>query len=120
MKLPLHLDWMAMIDPSRYVGNYQVGPGHFIRIFPAPHVPLVLSFDTRSGQIRVFLPRSEADFVCGPEYDTFHPVDVAIHFTTNQLGQFTALQWKPKNAPGMVGTRTEVLPEEEVSFTNGD
>jgi pimeloyl-ACP methyl ester carboxylesterase len=120
MKLPFHLDCMARIDPSRYAGNYQVGPGHFIRIFPAPHVPLVLSFDTRSGQIRVLLPRSEADFVCGPDYDTFYPVDVAIHFITNQLGQFTALQWKPKNAPAMVGTRIKALQEDEVSFTNGN
>jgi pimeloyl-ACP methyl ester carboxylesterase len=119
-KLPFHLDLMARIDPSGYVGNYQVGPGHFIRIVPAPPVPFVLSFDTRSGQIRVLLPRSEADFVCGPEYDTFHPVDVAIHFITNQPGQFTALQWKPENAPAMVGTRIKALQEDEVSFTNGN
>jgi pimeloyl-ACP methyl ester carboxylesterase len=120
MKLPFHQDLVARIDPFIYVGNYEVGPGHFIRIFPAPHVPLVLSFDTWSGQIRVLLPRSEADFVCGPKYDIFQPVDVAIHFITNQLGQFTILQWKPKNAPVLVGTRIQALSEEEVSFTNGD
>ena len=119
MKLPFHLNLMARIDPSGYAGNYQVGPGHYVRIFPAPHAPLLLSLDTRSGQIRVLLPRSEADFVCGPEYDTFYPVDIAVHFITNQPGQFTALQWKPKNAPAMVGTRIKALPEDEVSFTNG-
>ena len=109
MKLPFHLDLMARIDPSRYVGNYQVGPGHFIRIVPAPYVPLLLYFDTRSGQIRVLLPRSGTDFVSGPEYDTFHPVDVAIHFITDQLDQVTALQWTPKNAPASVGTRISAL-----------
>jgi uncharacterized protein len=120
MKLPLHLDLMARIDPSGYVGNYQVGPGHYIKIFPAPYVPLLLSFDARSGQIRDLLPRSEADFVSGPEYDTFYPVDVAVHFITNQPGQFTALQWKLQNAPATVGTRITALPEDEVSFTNGE
>jgi hypothetical protein len=120
MKLPFHLYWMTKIDPSEYTGNYQVGPGHFIRISPAWHVPSLLSFDTQSGQIRVLLPRSGADFVSGPEYDTFSPVDVAVHFIANPLGQFTTLQWKPENAPALVGTRIKALPEDEVSFTNGN
>jgi pimeloyl-ACP methyl ester carboxylesterase len=47
-------------------------------------------------------------------------VDVAIHFITNQPGQFTALQWKPENAPALVGTRIKALQEDEVSFTNGN
>ncbi len=31
-KLPFRLDSMAKIELSRYVGTYQFGPGHFIRI----------------------------------------------------------------------------------------
>jgi dipeptidyl aminopeptidase/acylaminoacyl peptidase len=49
-----------------------------------------------------------------------YPVQAAIHFTTNQLGQITALQWKAKNAPALVASRTKALQEKEVSFTNGD
>jgi pimeloyl-ACP methyl ester carboxylesterase len=119
MKLPFHLALMAQVDPSRYQGYYQVGPEHFISIFPAPHVPLLLSLDARSGQIRVLLPRSQADFSGGSEYDTFYPVAVSVHFATNQLDQFTTFQWKPKNSPTLVGARIKALPEEEVLFTNG-
>jgi pimeloyl-ACP methyl ester carboxylesterase len=117
MKLPFRLDLMAKIDPSRYTGIYQVGPGHFIRI--APDIVSLFSFDTQSGQIRFLLPRSGTDFVCGPGVNTY-PVEAAIHFTTNQLGHVTAMQWKPENAPALVGTPIKALPEDEVSFTNGE
>jgi pimeloyl-ACP methyl ester carboxylesterase len=120
MKLPFHLNLTARIDASRYVGDYQVGPGHFIRIIPAsPEPGVLLSFDTWSGQIRVLLARSEADFVSGSDYDTYYPAEVAIHFSTNQSGQATDLEWKPKSASALVGTRIDALQEQEVSFTNG-
>lgn len=111
-------DLVAKIKPSRYEGTYQVGPGHFIRIYRDSPSSLT-SFDTESGQIRILLPRSEADFVCGPGLKT-NPVEAAIHFTTNDLGQVTALQWKPENAPAMAGTRIKPLQTEDVSFTNGN
>ena len=51
MKLPFRLDLLAGIDPSRYAGIYQVGPGHFIRITPAYASPwfllLILSQDNK-------------------------------------------------------------------------
>ncbi len=48
-----------------------------------------------------------------------YPVEATIHFTTNQLGRVTAMQWKPENAPALAGTPVKEQ-EEEVSFTNGD
>ena len=124
MKLPFHLDLVAKINPSRYAGIYQVGPGHFISIGNFFSVEpngssSLLSFDAQSGQIRLLLPRSTADFVCGPGLKTY-PAEAAIHFVTNRLGRVTGLQWKPKNATAMVGTRIKALQQEEVSFTNGD
>ncbi|MGH7952088.1 MAG: alpha/beta hydrolase family protein, partial [Limisphaerales bacterium] len=91
-------------------------PGHFIRI--APFNVSLFSLDTQSGQIRVLLPCTGADFVCGSG-TKIYPVQATIHFTTNQLGQVTAMRWKPENAPALVGTPIK-LPEDEVSFTNGD
>jgi pimeloyl-ACP methyl ester carboxylesterase len=121
MKLPFHLNLTTRIDPSRYVGNYQVGPGHFVRILPPSLNPvLLISLDTLSGQIRVLLPRSESDFVSGPEYDTYYPADVAIHFISNQTGQVTGLQWKPTNGLPLIGKRIDALQEQELSFTNGN
>jgi alpha-beta hydrolase superfamily lysophospholipase len=119
MKLPFRLDWAARIDLSRYTGIYQVAPGHFISIAPTYPPLWLVAFDIQSRQGGVLLPRSGADFVCGSGVKVY-PVQSTIHFTTNQLGQATALQWKPKNAPALVGTRIKALPEEEVSFTNGD
>ena len=115
-KLPFRLDSMAKIDLSRYVGTYQFGPGHFIRI--SAFNVLLYSLDLQSGQIRFLLPHSETDFVCGPGMQT-HPVEATIHFTTNQLGRVTAMQWKTENAPALVGTPIKEQ-EEEVSFTNGE
>jgi dienelactone hydrolase len=115
-KLPFRLDSMAKINPSRYVGIYQVGPGHFIRL--APFNVSLFSLDTQSGQIRFLFPRSETDFVCGSGVQTY-PVEATIHFTTNQLGRVTAMQWETENAPALVGTPIK-LQEEEVSFTNGE
>jgi pimeloyl-ACP methyl ester carboxylesterase len=116
MKLPFRLDLMAETDPSRYIGIYHVGSGHFITI--RPDIVSLFSFDTQSGQISFLLPRSEADFVCGPGVKTY-PLEATIHFTTNQLGQVTAMQWNPENAPVLVGTPIK-LQEEEVLFTNGE
>jgi pimeloyl-ACP methyl ester carboxylesterase len=117
MKLAFRLELPARIDPSRYTGNYRIGPQHFITLFPNP--PGLLSFDTQSGQMCLLLPRSDTDFVwlSGLKMDR---VDAAIHFTTNRLGEITALQWKPKNAPAMIGTRIKALRKEDVSFTNRD
>jgi dienelactone hydrolase len=120
MKLRFHLALTARINPFRYGGHYQVGPGHFITIIPISSEPFVLSFDSQSGQTRVLLPRSEADFVSGPDFDTFYPTVVTTHFITNQLGQFTALQRKPEIATAAIGTRIKALQEQEVLFTNGD
>jgi len=119
MKLPFRLDLAASIDLSRYTGIYQVAPGHFISITPTYPPLWLVAFDIQSGQEEVLLPRSGADFVCGSGAKVY-PVQATIHFTTNQLGQVTALQWKPKNAPALVGTQIKALQEEEVSFTNGD
>jgi len=116
-KLPFRLDLMAETDPSRYVGIYQVGPRHFIEI--GPYIVSLLSLDTQSGQLRFLLPRSEADFVCGPGVKTY-PVEATIHFTTNQLGRVTAMQWKAENAPALVGTPIKELQQEEMSFKNGE
>ncbi len=118
MKLPFRLDLTARIDPSRYSGIYQAGPGHFIFIGASGEYG-VLAFDTLSGQERLLVPRSDTDFVCGSGVKIYL-VQATIHFTTNRLGQVTALQWKPKNAPAMAGTRINALQEEEVSFTNGE
>lgn len=118
-KLPFRLDLAARIDLSRYVGNYQVAPGHFISVAPTvPPVCLVAS-DLQSGQGGVLLPRSEADFVCGSGLKLY-PAQGAIHFATNQSGQTAALEWKSKNGPALAGTRIKALEEENVSFTNRD
>ena len=120
MKLPFRLDLAARIDLSRYTGIFQVAPGHFISITPSYYASLWLAaLDTQAGQEEVLLPRSEADFICGSGVKVY-PVQATIHFTTNQLGQVTALRWKPKNAPTLVATRIKTLPEEEISFTNGN
>ena len=115
-KLPFRLDLMAKTDPSRYAGIYQVGPGHFIKILR--YIISLISVDIQSGQTRFLLPRSETDFVCGLGIQTY-PVEATIHFTTNQLGRVTAMQWKTENAPALIGTPIKEQ-EEEVSFTNGD
>ena len=115
-KFPLRLDWMAKTDPSRYAGVYQVGPKHFIKI--GTNMASLYSFDFQSAQIRVLLPRAETEFVCGPGVKTY-PLEAVIHFTTNQLGQGTAIQWKPENAPALAGKPIKVR-EEEVSFENGE
>lgn len=114
-KLAFRLDLTAKIDPSRFTGNYQIGPEHFITLFP--DAPGLLSFDTQSGQMSLLVPRSDSDFVLcsGVNID---PVQATIHLITNRLGEVTAVQWKPKNAPAMVGIRIKALREEEVSFTN--
>ncbi|MDE3068378.1 MAG: alpha/beta fold hydrolase [Verrucomicrobiota bacterium] len=117
MRLPFRLDLMAKINRPRYAGIYRLGPRHFITI--APFNISLFCFDTKSGQIRVLLPHAGADFVCGSG-TKIYPVQAAIHFTTNQLGQVTAMQWKPNDAPALVGTRIKPLPEEDVSFTNGN
>jgi dienelactone hydrolase len=119
-KLPFRLEWAAGIDPSRYTGTYQVGPGHLISIIQyfAPYVRSLFFSDSQSDQEGILLPRSEADFLCGSGVKVY-PVQAAVHFTINQTGQVTALQWKPKNAPALAGTPIQ-LPEEEISFTNGD
>jgi hypothetical protein len=117
MKLPFRLDLMARIDSSRYAGIYQVGPRHFIRI--GPYTMSLGAFDTQSGQGGALLSRSDADFVCGSGAKIY-PVQATLHFTTNQLGQVAALQWKPGNAPALAGPRIKALQEEEVSFTNAD
>lgn len=121
MKSPFRLDLTGRIDPSRYAGIYQVGPGHFISMasYYAPWVASLIAFDIQSGQSSVLLPRSGPDFVCGSGVKVY-PVQATIHFTTNQLGQISAMQWKPKNTPAWVGTRIKALQQEEVSFTNGD
>jgi alpha-beta hydrolase superfamily lysophospholipase len=119
MKLPFRLDLAARIDLSRYTGIYQVAPGHFISILPTDPPLWLVAFDIQSRQEGILLPRSGADFVCGSGAKVY-PVQATIHFTTNQLGQVTALQWKPVNAPALVGTRMKAPQEEEVSFTNGD
>jgi hypothetical protein len=115
MKLPFRMDLMASIKPSRYAGIYQIDPGHFISIaqYAAPTVAWLIAFDIQAGQLNVLLPRSGTDFVCGSGVKAY-PVQATIHFTTNQLGQVTALQWKPENAPAMVGPRIKPLPEDEV------
>jgi pimeloyl-ACP methyl ester carboxylesterase len=119
-KLSFRLNWMGEIDPSRYKGIYQVAPGHFISIMTKAYPPLwPAAFDTQSGQQGILFPRSGTDFICGSGTRPY-PVQAAIHFTTNQLGQATALIWKPKNASALVATRINALPEEDVSFTNGN
>jgi pimeloyl-ACP methyl ester carboxylesterase len=118
-KLPFRLDLAAKVEPARYVGNYQVAPGHFISVTPSYPPKWLLATDLQSGQGAVLFPRSEADFICGSGLKLY-PVQAGIHFTTNQLGQATALEWKPKNGPALVGARIKALAEENVSFTNGD
>lgn len=118
MKLPFRLEWMAKIDPSRYVGIYQVGRGRFITIFPSPKLFSLLSFDTQSGKANVLLPRSDTDFVCGSQ-QKISPVQATLHFMTDELGQVTALEWKPEGAATLVGPRIKALPEDQVSFANG-
>ena len=117
MKLPFRLNLTAKINPSRYAGNYQISAGHFITI--SPYVAGLFSFDTQSGQVCLLFPRSDTDFVWGSGVKIY-PAQATIHFTTNRLGEVTALQWKPENAPAMVGTRINALRKEEVSFTNVD
>lgn len=116
MKLPFRLDLTARIDPSRYTGIYQVGPAHFIAI--APDAPGLLFFDAQSGQMGLLVPRSDTDFAWGLGVKIYQ-VQANIHFTTNRIGQVTALQWKSKNASAVDGHQIK-LPEEEVSITNGD
>lgn len=118
-KLLFRLDLAARIDLSRYTGNYQVAPGHFISVAPIYPPVWLVAADLQSGQGGVLLPRSEADFVCASGLKLY-PVQAAIHFTTNQLGQVTALEWKPKNTPALTGTRIKALEKENVSFTNGN
>ena len=115
-QFPFRLDLMAKTHPVRYTGIYQVGPDHFLKI--ATNLASLFSFDSQSAQIKVLLPRTETDFICGPGVKTY-PVEAAIHFTTNELGQATAIKLKSENSPALVGTPIK-LPEQEVSFTNGD
>lgn len=114
-EFPFRLDLMAKSHPSRYAGIYQVGPGHFIKI--VTNFASLFSFDSRSAQIRVLLPRAETAFICGPGVKTY-PLEAAIDFTTNELGQTTAIQWQSENAPTLAGPPVK-LPEQEVSFKNG-
>ena len=120
-KLPFRLDLAAKIDLSRYTGNYQAAPGHFISVAPSysPTAGWLAASDLQSGQGGVLLPRSETDFVCGSGLKLY-PVQAAIHFTTNQLGKVTRLEWEPKNARALVATRIKALEEKDVFFTNGD
>jgi pimeloyl-ACP methyl ester carboxylesterase len=115
-KFPLRLDWMAKTEPSRYEGIYEVGPRHFIKF--GTSMALLYSFDFQSAQIRLLLPRTETDFVCGPGLKTY-PEEALIHFTTNRLGKGAVVQWKPENGPVLAGKPMK-LPEEEVTFKNGE
>ncbi len=115
-KFPFRLDLMAESHAARYVGIYQVGPAHFIAT--GPYVGSLYSLDSQSGQINFLLPQAETDFVCGEGAKTY-PVRAAIHFATNQLGNVTAMQWKEQNTAALVGVPIK-LPEEEVSFKNGE
>ena len=67
----------------------------------------------------LLFPRSDTDFVLASGVKIY-PAQATIHFTTNRLGEVTALQWKSENAPAMAGIRIKALREEEVSFTNGN
>ena len=119
MKLPFRLDLTAKIDASRYAGSYQVGPGHFITL--SPDAPGLLAFDTMSGEIKFLMPRSETEFVWGSGVKIYK-AQATIHFSTNQTGEVTALQWKKEkaeNTPVMAGPRVK-LQEEEITFTNGN
>jgi alpha-beta hydrolase superfamily lysophospholipase len=78
----------------------------------------LFSFDSESGQTSFLLPRAETDFTCGLGAKTY-PVRATIHFETNQLGRVNAMRWQEQNAPALVGTPVK-LPEEEVSFKNGE
>jgi hypothetical protein len=113
-KFPMRLDWFAKTDPSRYAGIYRVGLEHFIRI--GTNIISLSAFDFQSAQIKLLLPRSDTDFICGPDVKTY-PLEAHIHFTTNQAGQCTAMQWKLENAPALVGTPIKQF-EQEVSFEN--
>jgi pimeloyl-ACP methyl ester carboxylesterase len=118
-KRPFRMDLAAKIDLSRYTGNYQVAPGRFITVAPSYPPGWLVAGNFQSGQGGMLLPRSETAFVCGSGLKLY-PVQAAIHFTTNQLGQVTALDWKPKDGPAVTGTRIKALEQEDVSFTNGD
>jgi len=80
-KLPFRLDLTAKIDLSRYTGNYQVAPGHFISVTPFYTPVWLVASDLQSGQGGLLFPCSEDDFVCGSGLKLY-PVQAAVQFTT--------------------------------------
>jgi uncharacterized protein len=117
-KFPFRLDLMAPIQAARYAGIYEFGPGHCVVLQRSTGVNGLVSLDTQTGQSRMLIPRAPDTFSCGPEVMRAAPVEATIHFTTNDAGQCTAIEWKPAEGATLTGKRG-TLHEEEIAFTNG-
>jgi dienelactone hydrolase len=80
---------------------------------------LLFSLDSRTGNLRCLIPGSETTFFYGSTLAKPNPPEATIRFTSNEAGEANAMEWKPEHGASLLGKRI-VLPEEEVSFTNGN
>lgn len=115
---PFRFTRLAAIQIERYVGTYEIEPGHFVFLRAGVEIGAnCLQFiDFKTGRLGVLFPTTPTNFFTGPAVLVPHPVEATVAFTMDPQGQASAFTW---TGPQKWTARRTRLWQEEVSFTNG-
>ncbi len=108
---------LAVIQPERYVGTYQIESGHFVFIRAAVELGLgALQFiDFKTGRLGVLFPTTTREFFIGPAVLVPHPIEARATFSFDAKRRATGFKWA--GGERWAAQRAN-LTQEEVSFTN--
>ena len=92
---PFRFRRLAPIQPERYVGTYEIEPGHFVFIRAAVEMGIgALQFiDFKTGRVGVLFPTSATSFFTGPAVLVPFPVEATVEFTLDAEGEAMAFAW---------------------------
>src|ERR1044072_1049253 len=113
---------------EQYLGDYEIGRDSYVSIgrVPSSEPAGIMCFvhdlsSPNHREARLF-PLSETTFVAGPARWVPYPVEINATFVKNELGQVTALKWKPTGSAEVTARKVKLHlhDEEEVKFSNGN
>jgi len=114
---PFRFSRLAPIKMEKYLGTYEIEPGHFVFIRDGPEIGLkaLQYIDFKTGRFGVLFPTSATSFFTGPALLVPYPVEANVSFTLEAEAQAAGFTWK--GAQKWKARRVS-LRQEEVAFTN--
>jgi dienelactone hydrolase len=113
-------------DLERWVGNYELAPGHVVMIGLAGGIyvgkgkPVLVLTDLKDRTVGALHPASPTRLLLGRDLIAPDPVAVELELALGTDGRATGLRWLPREGAPIAARLVDGLRLENVAFENGE